>query len=350
MIELKRITVKPSSTILETMEIIDKGAVQIAFVVDEDFRLLGTVTDGDIRRGLLRGIALHDSVDKVMNNNPFYVMNTESPSKVLSLSKRKKLNQIPIVDKNKRLIDVKFVDRLVGKSILTNPVVLMVGGLGTRLKPLTDTTPKPLLKVGNKPILETILESFVEHGFQTFFFTVNYKSEMIIDYFGDGSRWGVEIEYIHESKRLGTAGALSLFRDKLTEPFIVMNGDILTKVNFRQLLNFHKRQNAVGTMCVRNYEYQVPYGVIKTKGQNLTAIEEKPVHQYFVNAGIYALNPSATQYIPDNTFFDMPQLFEELIRKNEKTVAFPVREYWLDIGKMNDFERANIDYINEFSN
>jgi NDP-sugar pyrophosphorylase family protein len=222
----------------------------------------------------------------------------------------------------------------------------MAGGLGTRLQPLTDECPKPLLMVNGKPILETILESFVEQGFKRIFLSINFKAEMIRNYFGAGERWGIQIEYLHENTCLGTAGALSLLPEKPTAPVIVMNGDLLTRTNFDNLLQFHITQGATATMVVREYDFQVPYGVVRLDGTRIDAIEEKPVHKFFVNAGIYALSPEALDYLPAGVFFDMPALFEHLITADKVTAAYPLREYWLDIGQLEEFERAQREWVN----
>jgi NDP-sugar pyrophosphorylase family protein len=260
---------------------------------------------------------------------------------MLALMRRKVIHHLPLIDEDHRLVGLATLDDLVGAVERPNWVVLMAGGLGTRLHPLTKECPKPLLKVGEKPILEIILESFAEQGFKQIFLSVNYKAEMIQDYFGEGDRWGVQINYIHEKERLGTAGALSLLPGQPTTPMIVMNGDILTRTSFDSLLKFHEAQNAVATMAVREYDFQVPYGVVRVDGTKIEAIEEKPVQHFFVNAGIYTLSPKALAYIPKNTFFDMPTLFEHLIAANQPTAAYPLREYWIDIGRISDLEKAN---------
>jgi dTDP-glucose pyrophosphorylase len=344
----KELLVSPSTSIIETMQNIDQTAAQIALVVDDDFRLLGTVTDGDIRRGILRGISLDDQVSKVMNKNPITMKKGASKQEIKMMFQEKKLRQLPILNKNNQVVDVIFSDVLLDSVSFDNWIVLMAGGLGTRLRPLTENIPKPMLTIGTKPILQTILESFIEHGFHQFYFSVNYKREIIKEYFGDGLEWGVSIQYLDEDQRLGTAGALSLFTEKPTKPIIVMNGDILTKVNFQQLLQFHEESDSIATMCVREYQHQVPYGVVRTKGTRLCSIEEKPIERYFVNAGIYVLNPEVLELIPKNKYFDMPSLFELLIKLQKKTNVFPIREYWLDIGKMHDFEKANLEFSEVF--
>lgn len=338
------ILVNENTTLLETMKIIDESTLQFAVVVDETKKLLGTVTDGDIRRGILRGERLDVSIKQIMNITPITASIVDKYSCCLNLLKKYKLKQLPIVDLDNRIIDIIFADEdsIIEKS--ENTVILMAGGLGTRLRPLTENVPKPMLNVGNKPILETIIEGFKRYGFTNFILSVNYKKEVIQDYFQDGSAFGVSISYIEEEKRMGTAGALSLLKEKPNKPIFVMNGDLLTQVNFEQLLQFHEETEAVATMCVREYDYQIPYGVIETDGQQLVSIKEKPIQRNFVNAGIYVLSPEAFEYIPQNVFYDMPNLFERLMDKQRNVSAFPVREYWLDIGRIADFERANFDY------
>ncbi|CAH1192892.1 UTP--glucose-1-phosphate uridylyltransferase [Paenibacillus plantiphilus] len=344
-----KVLITPNKTIMDALRIIDTGSKQIALVVSEDHVLLGTVTDGDIRRGLLRGESLYSLVTTVMNGNPVVAKSIDSRQTIFSLMRLHNLRQVPIIDKNGKVVRMELLESYIEKRSHSNPVVLMAGGLGTRLRPLTDNCPKPLLKVGKKPILEIILENFIECGFYRFYFTVNYKAEMIKDYFGDGSRWGVDIKYIDETERMGTAGSLSLLADfGLSEPLFVMNGDLLTKVNFHQLLDYHKETKALATMCVRDFDYQVPYGVIRTNGHTLIAIEEKPIQRFYVNAGIYLLEPRTLEMIPKKAFYDMPTLFEQIIASHYEASVFPIREYWLDIGRMDDFNRANGEYMENF--
>ncbi len=230
-----------------------------------------------------------------------------------------------------------------------NPVILMAGGLGSRLKPLTDECPKPMLSIGGRPILETILMNFIEHGFHQFYIAVNYKSDVITRYFGDGQRYGVEIQYLYESERMGTVGALSLLPEIPKMPFFVMNSDLLTSVNFTQMLAFHEENKSIATMGIRKHYHQIPYGVLNLDQHRITRLIEKPIEDYFVNAGIYILSPNALDFMPKNCFYDMPDLFNSMIRENQTTCAFPLRDYWLDIGKIEDFERANQAYSDEFA-
>ncbi|RXJ55373.1 nucleotidyltransferase family protein [Candidatus Marinarcus aquaticus] len=346
--EIQDITVSPLSTIKEALSIIDSGAMKIAIVIDKNKKVIGTITDGDIRRGLLNGLNLDSAIESIYFKNPTLANINESKEAIIQKAIHKKLYQIPIVNDQGHLVDIEDLATLLKITTRKNRVVLMAGGLGTRLHPLTQKMPKPLLKVGNKPILETIIENFSKYGFVNITISVNYKAEMIKEYFGDGSKFGVCIDYIEESQRLGTAGALSLLPFQPKEPFFVMNADLLTNVNFTHLLDFHIHEHATATMCVREYDYQIPYGVIQTQNSSITSIKEKPIETFFVNAGIYVLSPEVLHYIPKNSFYDMPTLFEQLISKEHKAISFPLHEYWLDIGRMSDFEEAQNEYFKVF--
>lgn len=345
-IESIKLTV--ASTIREALKIIDEGAMQIAIVVDNHDKLVGTLTDGDIRRGLLNNLSLNDEIESIINKNPTVAKMSDTKVELLRLAVAKKLHQIPIVDEDNRIIGIKEIEELIKPKIKPNKVILMVGGMGTRLRPLTENTPKPMLEVGNKPILQTIVEKFAEYGFVNIIMCLNYKSHIIQDYFENGSAFGVNIKYIIEEQRMGTAGALSLLRETPEEPFFVMNGDLLTNVNFEQLHDYHNTHHSIATMCVREYDFQVPYGVVNIEDGKIKSIVEKPVHKFFVSAGIYMLSPEVIQYIPKVEFFDMPTLFEKLMHRGENLLSFPIREYWLDIGRFEEYERANNEYHEVF--
>lgn len=344
----KNIILPEQTSIIETMKIIDDSAMQFAAIVNDKNQLVGTVTDGDIRRGILKGISLDEPIRAIMNKQPIFFMETETLTSYKKFMQFHKLNQLPVVNKNHEIIDIIFSGYFNDENIKQNKVVLMVGGLGTRLRPLTEHIPKPMLKVGNKPILETIIEGFHNHGFINFVLCVNYKKEVIQNYFKNGEAFGVNIEYIEEKQPMGTAGALSLLQEEVTEPIFVMNGDLLTQVNFSQLLKFHVETNSVGTMCVREYEYQIPFGVIETNEYQLVSILEKPVKKEYVNAGIYVLSPEALRMIPSYEYYDMPELFNKIISTEQTASVFPIREYWMDIGRMLDFEKANKEYDSLF--
>lgn len=322
------------------------GGLQIALVVDDKDKLIGTITDGDIRRALIKHVGMNSSIKDVMNNNPTTACISDSPDLIMSKMKSRNLLHIPIIDNNKRLIGLETIQNLTYDKRFDNPVFLMAGGFGTRLLPLTENKPKPLLHVGKSPILEKILTRFIKAGFYNFFISTHYKSEMIKNYFGDGSNWGVKIQYIDEVKPLGTAGAIGLLPKNLPDlPIIMMNGDVLTKVNFEHLLDFHNEQDSVATMCIREYDVQIPFGVVNIEKFKLTSIAEKPVQKFFVNAGIYVIEPELVKKVVLNKYIDMPDLLEKQINQGEFVTIFPIHEYWLDIGQMDEFNRANKESI-----
>jgi dTDP-glucose pyrophosphorylase len=344
----QKILISPQTTMADTIVVIDKAAMQLALVVDENRNLLGVVTDGDIRRALIRHIPMESPIEQVMHKTPSVAKRGTSKSQLLNLMNRKGLLAIPIVENNV-VVGLETLKKIVERSHYDNPVFLMAGGFGTRLKPLTDNCPKPLLKLGGKPILETILENFIAAGFHRFYISTHYMPDMIEDYFGNGDNWGVSIEYVYEDTPLGTGGALGLLPKNLPElPLIMMNGDLLTKVDFAHLLEYHLQQSSIATMCVTEYEYQVPYGVVESKGNKILSMVEKPMQRHFVNAGIYVVNPELVNKVEKNQVIDMPTLIEQQIANDEDVTIFPIHEYWLDIGKMPDFDQAQRDVKTEF--
>jgi len=347
---IKDIIVNKETLLREVLKIIDESSKQICLVLDKNKKLLGTINDGDIRRALLNNISLDDTVENIYFQTPTVANINDSKETMLNICKVKKIHQIPIVDDDNNIVGLEILDELIGSSSKPNKVILMVGGLGTRLRPLTENTPKPMLPVGGKPILQTIVEKFVSYGFVNIIMCIGYKSHVIQDFFEDGSKFGANIEYVLEDKRMGTAGALSLLNDtqKPTEPFFVMNGDLLTNVNFQHLLEFHIQNDAKATMCVREYDFQVPYGVVNIEKGKIKGIKEKPIHKFFVSAGIYMLDSSCLKIIPNDEYYDIPTLFEKLIEDDENLISFPIREYWLDIGRMDEYEKANREYHEVF--
>jgi len=341
----KDVLITPDTPVAKAIEIIDQAGLQIALVINDKGQLLGTVTDGDIRRAILKHLSLGEPVKKIMNADPRFIYLNQPREEAVKLIKDSKVRQIPVLDEERCVAGLEIAEELLNPSPRANWVILMAGGIGSRLKPLTSSCPKPLLKVGPKPVLETILESFIEQGFRHFYISVNYKAEMIIEHFGDGSRWAVDIRYLHENQRLGTAGAVSLLPATPTEPLLLMNGDILTKINFGQLLDFHKKNLTEATICIREQYSQIPYGVVKIHKNRLLQIDEKPIQRFFINAGLYVLNPEVMNHIPADSYFDIPDLLKALLHKGKEITVFPIREYWIDIGRFDDLERAN----NEFS-
>lgn len=344
----RNVLISPETPIVKAIEIIDRSGLQIALVVNENDKLLGTVTDGDVRRAILKHLNLDEAVSTAMNPSPCYVYSGKSREKAIQIMKSKKLHQIPVVDKSLRVVGLEIADELFTPPPRDNLVLFMAGGLGQRLEPLTENCPKPLLKVGDKPLLETILESFVEQGFRNFYISVNYKAEIIKKHFGDGSRWAVDIKYLQEGKSLGTAGALGLLPAKPELPLILMNGDILTKMNFGKLLDFHNKNMAEATICVKEYNNQIPFGVVTVKKNRLRKIEEKPKRHFFISGGIYVFNPGVLDNVSPGSVLDIPVLLRTLIAQEKTVAAFPIREYWIDIGQFDDYQKANNDFAKVF--
>jgi dTDP-glucose pyrophosphorylase len=341
--------ITPETSILDAIKNLDRTALQICLVVDGARRLLGTVTDGDIRRGILRGVKLEEPVTAIMNDKPVVTNDTTPPHERLALMRSRKLRHIALVDSAGILVDVESESDLHAPGALPNWAILMVGGLGTRLHPLTSTTPKPLLPVGGRPLLETILMQLANAGFQQVFLAVNYMADKFQEAFGDGSRLGLNIAYLVETTKLGTAGALGALPAMPEDPVLVMNGDVLTSINYRALLDFHREHHAKATMCVREHVVQVPYGVVDVEKSKVTRLQEKPSIVSFVNAGIYVLEPSLVGRIAPGRHCDMTTLLQHSIEADEDVVAFPIREYWLDIGRVDDFAKANGDFEMFFS-
>jgi dTDP-glucose pyrophosphorylase len=344
----RKVLLAPEDSLEHTIKVLHNGGCRIALVADKFGVLLGTVTDGDIRRALIKHLTMEAPISLIMNSNPVVVDNKVKNKEILSLMSDQDLLHMPIIDKDGILCGLETLQHLIESPIYDNPIFLMAGGFGTRLHPLTKDTPKPLLKVGNKPILEMIIEQFINYGFHNFYISTHFKSEQIRDYFKDGKLHNVSVKYVHEDVPLGTAGSLGLLPDNLPSlPIIVMNGDLLTKVDFKNLLNFHCEHNSEATMCVREYDFQVPYGVVEIDDYNIKEIKEKPVHKFFVNAGIYVLNRSLINKVDGKSYLDMTDFLEKELN-NGGVNAFPIHEYWLDIGQMEEYEKANREFSTVF--
>lgn len=336
------VTLQISDSLEDAINILNSSGLGIVLVADKKLKLLGTLTDGDIRRALLKRLGMDCEVNKAMNVSPITALSSDTTALIISKMKKRGLLHIPIVDENGVLVGLETLQHLIYEKKYDNPVFLMAGGFGTRLYPLTESTPKPLLNVGNQPILKTILDRFIKAGFHNFYISTHFKAEKIHEYFGDGSEWGVTIEYINEETPLGTAGAIGLLPDNLPKlPILMMNGDILTMVNFERLLAFHEKQKGIATMCVREYEVQIPFGVVNIQKHKVKNILEKPIQKFFVNAGVYVLDPYLVNEVESNKSIDMPYLLEQQIKNGKSVNVFPVYEYWMDIGHKNEFDRAN---------
>jgi dTDP-glucose pyrophosphorylase len=340
--------VGPETTLREALETIDRTGTQMALVVDGRRRLLGTLSDGDARRGLLRGLGLNDRVSAAMHTQPTVARAGEDTQSILTTMRGLGLHQLPIIDTRGIVVGLQVVDDYFAQPTRDHWVILMAGGLGSRLQELTRDTPKPMLKVGSRPLLETIVRGFAEQGFRNFYFAVNYKAEQIEAHFGNGSALGVEIRYLRERKRLGTAGALSLLPELPSKPILVTNADLLTKEDYGDMLDRHTASGADATMAVRDYEMQVPFGVVRHRDGVIEGIDEKPTQRFVVSAGIYVLSPTAVRQVPSDTFFDMPALFEQLVRTGGHTRCHPIDGYWLDIGRVADYEKAKTDFDEVF--
>jgi dTDP-glucose pyrophosphorylase len=342
----KNVLLKPNDPIRNALKLIEKESLKIALVVDEKLNLLGIVTDGDIRRGLLQSLSVDSPVNEVMNKSPLIAEYGTPRKELLKIMEKEQLLSIPLI-KNGVVAGVETFQHPKDIHIYQNPVFLMAGGFGSRLRPLTDNCPKPMLKIAEKPILELLINNFIKAGFINFYISTHYLGHMISDYFGDGSNWNINIQYVHEDEPLGTGGALGLLPNDMPDlPLIVVNGDIVTDVDFERVIHFHNKNNAEATICVRDYEYQIPFGVINGEGNRITSMEEKPVQQFFVNAGMYVISRNILKAVPKNTYIDMPTLLEKYIEVNKGVMMFPVHEYWIDIGRLQDYKRAEIDRIN----
>jgi len=335
------------ATVSEAIAAIESGSIQVALVLDAD-RLAGIVTDGDVRRGLLRGIPLSGPAAEVMNRMPVSAPATLSRDERLHLMRQKSIKQLPLFDGNGRLVEVETFDELLAAPRYPNPVLIMAGGLGERLGALTRDRPKPMLDVGGRPLLETIVRNVVQQGFRNIFISVNYKAEMIEQHFGDGSALGAAIQYVREIERLGTAGALGLLPQPSDWPVVVTNGDILTTINYGALLDFHNGAQAEATMAVREHKVHVPYGVVTESEGYLQAIREKPTESWFVSAGIYVIGRKGFDQVERGVRIDMPAVLERIVADKGRVAIYPIREYWLDIGRMEDFEQAHAEFHEVF--
>ena len=344
----EQVQVAPSDTIEEAVTLLENTRLGIVLIVDEQKRLLGTVTDGDIRRALIDHVTMNDHVSTIMARSPAVASVSDDRAKIHKMMSDRELLQIPVIDNDRHLVGLEILQPLAhGKGQYENPVILMAGGFGKRLHPITLKTPKPLLRLGSKPIAELILEQLVDAGFRNFFLTVYYKADQIKRYFGTGKKWNIAIRYIEEERPLGTAGSLGLLPNDLPDlPILVMNSDLFTKVNFQQLLHYHQVEKGIATVCARGYDFQVPYGVIETIDHGLSGIVEKPEHKFLVNAGIYVLDPKIVTSISKDSYLDMPELLLRQLENSEEINIFPVHEYWLDIGQMEEYQRAQIDADN----
>jgi dTDP-glucose pyrophosphorylase len=334
------------SSIRQAVQVLNETSLKIVLVVDANEVLVGTISDGDIRRGLLKGLDLTSTIDSIVHGDALVVPSELSRDVVLQLMTANKIQQIPIVNERMQVIGLHLWEQVNAPLARANIMVIMAGGKGTRLHPQTENCPKPLLPVGGKPVLEHIIDRAKIEGFSHFILAVHHLGHMIEEYFGNGDAFGVKIEYIREESPLGTAGALSLLDPLPHSAFVVTNGDVLTDIHYGELLDFHIQHNATATMAVRVHEWQNPFGVVQTQGIEITGYEEKPLSRTYINAGVYVLQPSVVGILTKSVPYDMPSLFG-LIQENEmRTIAYPIHEPWVDIGRPNDFLRADLGFLN----
>ena len=329
------------STIQQAISNLDQVAIKIVLVINEKDELLGTISDGDIRRALLNGVGLNEPITNVIHRNALVVPPEMSRDMVKQLMIANKIQQIPVVNDFHHVVGIHLWDEIESPPLRNHSMVIMAGGKGTRLLPHTENCPKPMLRVAGRPMLEHIIERAKAEGFGHFILAIHYLGQMIEDYFGNGKGMGVKIDYLKESTPLGTAGALSLINPLPDQPFVVTNGDVLTDIQYGKLLDFHLRYNATATMAVRMHEWQHPFGVVQTEGIKVIGFEEKPISRSHINAGVYVLNPASLCALSQNSYCDMPTLFERLHAKSMLTLAYPMHEPWLDVGRPEDLIRAN---------
>jgi len=330
-----------NASVKEVIQKLQDTSLKIVLILDLKNKFLGTITDGDVRRGLLSGIDIDSKIENLIHKNPFVVPPNVKKDTVLNLMQMNKIQQIPILDHQGDLIGLHVWDDLVVPDDNSNLFIIMAGGRGVRLKPFTDNCPKPMLRVHGKPILEHIIDKAKSSGYKNFLISINYLGDLIEKYFGDGSQFGVSIKYIRETKYLGTAGSLGLIKLQIENDIIVINGDSITDIDFSQMLDFHKEHKAAATMAVRTHEWQNPYGVIKTQGVEIKEIIEKPVYRSLVNAGCYVLHPSVLKMLEKNAYCDMTTLIDKIVQTGGNSVAFPIHESWIDIGTSEDLVGVN---------
>ncbi|WP_179233024.1 nucleotidyltransferase family protein [Paenibacillus rigui] len=348
--ELQRFTITLLATVKDAVEAIDKTGAEIVLVCSGS-KLNGVVTDSDVRRGILRGIKMDDSVKEILNVNFHFASEQDPRESVIHRMIQENIRQMPVLNPMGEVIDLILLKQVMqqAQKVHTTPVLIMAGGLGTRLRPLTAQTPKPMMSIGGKPIMEILIEHLKQEGFRDIYVAVNYRKETIKTFFEHGEAYGVNLHYIEEPERLGTAGAIRLAIEQLTKPFLVINGDILTKANFSQFLKFHRKVQAALTIASVPYDISIPYGVIEVNQHRVTGLTEKPRIQTLINAGIYCVEPQLISFIPENQYFDMTHLIGRLLEQKVPVSSYPLHEYWLDIGKHLDYKKANNDYKTLFN-
>ena len=325
--------------IIDAIKCIDRSGLKIVLVLNRKKKFIGTITDGDIRRGMLRGLKINSPIKSIINKKPYYLSDSKNDEAIYKLMIRHKIYQIPIVSKNKKVVGLKLLNNFNIQKDQKNTIIIMAGGKGKRMLPYTKNKPKPLLKIKDKPILEHILSKAKKEGFKNFIFTINYLGQKIKKYFNDGKKWNVKISYVKEKLPLGTVGGIKLIKPLPKEPIIVCNGDVISDIKFEDLLNFHIKNKAFATMAIKSYEIENPYGVVNLRGEKILNLDEKPVIKSNINVGVYIFNPEAINYIRKNESLDMNNFFDRLVKLNKRVLAYPVYESWADIGRPSDLKK-----------
>ena len=341
---MKQYCTRSDATLIECMKVINRTGAGIALAVDSTSELIGTISDGDIRKALLKGCPLDSPVLPHINRDCFSVLSSISRAEVLDIMHARKFEQIPIVDERNRVVGLHLLHDIVGNVPCPNWAVVMAGGEGKRLRPFTENVPKPMIKVAGRPILERVILHLVSSGIRRIFISVNHLSGIIESHFEDGSDYGVEIEYLRENVPLGSGGAISLLPEIPEQPILVMNGDLIADINFGDMINFHTQNDFYATMGVYPYFHQVPYGCVGKKENRLASFEEKPVLEKLVNAGVYILSPQAVTAIPENILFPITMLFEDALSKNLRCGVFTIEKEWLDIGTPKQLRQARGEF------
>ncbi len=335
-----------NANIQQAIRNLDQFGIRIVLVMNEAGELEGTISDGDIRRGLLKGLDLNSPITAVVHHNALVVPPEMAREMVMQLMVANKIQQIPVVNEHRHVVGLYLWDEITTPLARPNMMVIMAGGMGTRLRPYTESCPKPLLQVAGKPMLEHIIERAKLEGFSHFVLAIHYLGYMIEDYFGNGERLGVKIDYLREQSPLGTAGALGLLNPRPETPFVVTNGDVITDIRYGEMLDFHNRHHAAATMAVRVHEWQHPFGVVQMQGVEIVGFEEKPVARTHINAGVYVIDPDSLSVLSADQPCDMPTLFERLQAQAKRTVAYPMHEPWLDVGRPDDLAQAITETTN----
>ena len=339
MLDPSKYFISPKSSIRDAIEVIDNGAAQVALVVDSNKKLLGLVTDGDVRRGIIKNLSLDGAVSSIMTNSPLVLSLGAKKAEILQLMREKLIHHIPLVDGNGCICSLEVLDDLLKKRSLSNPVVIMAGGKGERLGSLTKNCPKPMLEVNGKPMLETILEKCIDAGFKNFYISVNYLKDKIIKHFSLGEKWGVNISYLEEGEPLGTCGSLKLLPNNLVDDILVLNGDVLTDLEYDRFMTYHQKSSNAMTVCTRSHRVRIPFAVMTSSGAKLERFVEKPMYDFQVNAGVYILSPTLIEKIPSK-FYNMTDLVDDLLDSKSPVGVFPIHENWKDIGNPIDFKEA----------